>query len=109
MNVNITGVYDYTDLYDNIILLQNDVSSLENKTNFSSLYVSGASTLLSSFNVSGNSNFNNVNISGSTYFYGHIFAQQNIYGTSISPQFNPSVPNIALNVNTRDSVGKLVI
>ena len=31
MNVNITGVYDYTDLYDNIILLQNEVSSLENK------------------------------------------------------------------------------
>ena len=22
MNVNITGVYDYTDLYDNIVLLQ---------------------------------------------------------------------------------------
>ena len=58
-------------------------------------------TLLSSLNVSGNSNFNNVNVSGSTYFYGHLFAQQNIYGRSLLPAFDPANPNLSLSLSTR--------
>ncbi len=37
---------------------------------------------ISTLNVSSNSNLNNLNVSGNSYFYGHIIGQQNIYGVS---------------------------
>jgi hypothetical protein len=58
-------------------------------------------TCVSSLNVSGNSNLNNLNVSGSSYFFGHIFGQQNIYGVSFLPQFDPLLPNRAINISTR--------
>ena len=77
------------------------LTTLNNATSInSSLNVSGNS-YFNNLNVSGNSYFNNLNVSGSSYFYGHIFAQQNIYGKSILPQFDPLVPNIALTLTTR--------
>ena len=63
--------------------------------------LSNNTTIASSLNVSGNSNFNNLNVSGSTYCYGHLFAQQNIYGQNLIPSYDPLVPNKSLNLNTR--------
>ena len=67
------------------------MNTIINNTSMHSLRVSGPSiyysnvTLISNLNVSGNSNLNNVNIYGATYFYGHLFAQQNIYGQLFQP------------------------
>ncbi len=62
-------------------------------------------TLVSSLNDSGNSNFNNVNVSGSTYYYGHLFAQQYIYGQNSIPSYHSSYDSLVLNkslkLNTR--------
>jgi len=46
------------------------ISNLNNKTNFTNLLVSGASTLLSSFNVSGPTNLNNLSVNGNLNVYG---------------------------------------
>jgi hypothetical protein len=57
MNVNITGVYDYTDLYDNEILLQTLTLKFANLTTF---------TILSNdydyFKISNNTNLSILNI-----------------------------------------------
>jgi hypothetical protein len=58
-------------------------------------------TLFSSLNVSSNSNLNNLNLSGTTYFYGHLFSQQNLYTQSIIPSFDAAIPNKAISINTR--------
>ena len=50
--------------------LNNTSTSLLNKTNFTNLLVSGASTINSSLNVSGQSTLNNVNIGGNLNVYG---------------------------------------
>ncbi len=44
---------------------------------------------------------NHLNVSGATYRYRHIFAQQNVYGVSFLPAFDPSVPNKSINISTR--------
>ena len=62
-------------------------------------------TCVSSLNVSGNSNLNNLNVSGSSYCYGHLYAQQNLYCRSMAPAFNPSIPNIGVNISTRGNEG----
>ena len=58
-------------------------------------------TCVSSLNVSGNSNLNNLNASGSSYFFGHIFGQQNIYGVSFIPAADPQQPNRSITISTR--------
>ena len=65
--------------------------------------VSNASTLLSSLNVSSNSNLNNLNVSGITYFNDLVFAQSNLYTQSILPGFDPAIPNKSIIINTRGS------
>jgi hypothetical protein len=51
-------------------LSTNSTLAIINKTNFTNFYVSGASTLLSSLNVSGPTNLNTVNIQGNLNVYG---------------------------------------
>jgi hypothetical protein len=58
-------------------------------------------TCVSSLNVSGNSNLNNLNVSGSSYFYGHIYAQQSVYGQVFQPSNDVLIPNKSINVITR--------
>ena len=70
INMNVTS----TTIFNNLNSLSNNTTLLiNNKTNFSNLFVSGASTLLSSFNVSGTTRFNGattcistLNVSGVT-------------------------------------------
>jgi len=62
-------------------------------------------TCVSSLNVSGNSNLNNLNVSGSSYCYGHLYAQQNFYCRSMAPAFSLSIPNIGVNISTRGNEG----
>ena len=61
-NTTFTSFSTSTALYINN--LNATSTTLFNKTNFSNLFITGASTLLSSFNISGQTNLNNVSIKG---------------------------------------------
>ena len=110
-NLNNLSSYSYLNISstnNNLNNLSSQSYFLTNYTNLNSLNVSGttklngATSCISSLNVSGVTIINNnLNVSGASYFYGHAFAQQNIYCQSLLPAYDPVAPNKSLILNTR--------
>ena len=74
-NINSSGLYD-VDAYNLTATNATVLSTLNVNGNIlgsNNTLFNNPVTCVSSLNVSGNSNLRNLNVSGNSYFYGHIF------------------------------------